>query len=108
MVSGVTDKPNLCVSATVIIFLLGLTDNTNPPVPGEKYIQGLCGWQRKQHLSSHRQLPAPALPLSPMPGARESERQRRALELLNLPPVLEPGVVLENLLYNNQDGLQEF
>lgn len=51
MVTEVTDKVSLStVLATVVIFLLGLTDNTDPLVSEEKYMQGLRGWQRKQHF----------------------------------------------------------
>lgn len=110
MVTGVTEKTKLSVLATLVISLLGFADDTNPPVSEEKYIQGLCGWQRKQHLPT-------SLPTShfqilhchhhPCQG-QESERQQRAWQLFNLPPALEAGAVLENNMCNNQEGLKEF
>lgn len=73
MVTGVTDKLKpLCVLATMIIFLLGLTDNTKPLVSEEKHIQGLCGWQRKQHLPH----PPPPLEATSNPSISTSTHAR--------------------------------
>lgn len=97
----------------MIIFLLVLTDSKNPLVSEEKYIQRFCGWRRKQHLPHTTKPPPPEatsktlpLPLSPVPGVRESEHQKRALEWFNLPPVLEPSTVLQKIMHNNQVKLK--